>query len=59
MTIAKRCPKCCGELVVRHHGLTGKEFLGCMCWPRCDYTEPMPADVELRRMGAPTLPGME
>ena len=61
MSEAKRittpCPKCGGELVVRKVKQTGTEFLGCERWPKCSFTEPMPAYFEMLRAGAVPLPG--
>ena len=57
--IAKRCPQCAAELVVRQQKATGHKFLGCSQWPACDHTEPLPHDIAMRRAGALTLPGFE
>lgn len=56
--VAKNCPKCAPDrLTVRRNANTGVEFLGCSNWPDCDYTEPLPLDMQLRRQGANPLPG--
>ena len=56
--VAKTCPKCAPDrLVVKRRRQTGVEFLGCSNWPECDYTEPLPLDMQLRRQGANQLPG--
>ena len=56
--VAKTCPKCAPDrLVVRRNKQTGHDFLGCSNWPQCDYTEPLPLDMQLRRQGAAQLPG--
>lgn len=56
--VAKTCPKCAPDrLVVRRNTNTGEEFLGCSNWPQCDYTEPLPLDMQLRCQGAAQLPG--
>lgn len=57
---AKACPKCPDtRLVVRTNKNTSHDFLGCGNWPECNYTEPLPLDMEMRRQGAPVLPGFE
>ena len=36
-----KCPKCGGDLVVRYNRKTGKRFVGCSNWPKCDVTYPL------------------
>ncbi|NJE30769.1 DNA topoisomerase I [Thermococcus sp. 18S1] len=36
-----RCPKCDGDLVVRYNRKTGKRFVGCSNWPKCNVTYPL------------------
>ena len=56
--ISKTCPDCAPDrLVVRVNGETGVDFLGCVNWPECRYTEPLPLDMQLRRAGVAPLPG--
>ena len=55
--IAKNCPECGELLTIRRNRQTRQQFLGCVGWPACEYTEEMPEDVRLRLAGAPTLPG--
>ena len=55
--INKSCPKCGQPLVVRTNSNTGVDFLGCSRYPECKHSEPLPIDVEMRRQGAPGLPG--
>ena len=43
--------------MVRQNGETNEEFLGCVNWPECKYTEPLPLDMQLRRAGVAPLPG--
>ena len=57
MKIAKPCQRCGKKLVVRTNGETGVEFLGCSEYPECTYSEPLPNDILMRRLGAPELPG--
>ena len=58
--IAKTCPECgpATRLVLRTNKATNQKFLGCPSWPRCEYTEPLPLDQELRLSGAAELPGL-
>lgn len=56
--VSKTCPRCAPDrMVVRRNGETGDEFLGCVNWPECKHTEPLPLDMQLRRQGAEPLPG--
>ena len=54
---AKNCPECGQPLTHRTNSTTKTDFLGCSSWPTCEYTEPMPQDVLMRRMNHPELPG--
>ncbi len=36
-----KCPKCGGDLVLRYNRKTGKRFVGCSNWPKCDVTYPI------------------
>ncbi|ASJ08809.1 DNA topoisomerase I [Thermococcus siculi] len=36
-----KCPKCGGDLVVRYNRKTGKRFVGCSNWPKCNVTYPL------------------
>jgi len=56
-TIKKACPECGGDLVIRQSRTIQQHFLGCINYPRCQYTEPLPEDVKMRAMGAKRLPG--
>jgi DNA topoisomerase-1 len=56
-TVKKACPECGGDLVIRQSRTTQQHFLGCINYPRCQYTEPLPEDVKMRAMGAKRLPG--
>ena len=53
----KTCARCAQPMAVKTNRETGQEFLGCTSWPECEHTEPLPLDAQLRRMGAPELPG--
>ena len=55
--IRKSCPRCGHPLVVRTNENIGVDFLGCGRYPECKHSEPLPIDVEMRRQGAPGLPG--
>ena len=55
--IKKFCPRCGQRLVVRTNESIGVDFLGCSRYPECKHSEPLPIDVEMRRQGAPGLPG--
>ena len=39
--IVGKCPKCGGNLVVRYNRKTGKRFVGCSNWPKCNVTYPL------------------
>ncbi|ASJ12039.1 DNA topoisomerase I [Thermococcus thioreducens] len=39
--IIGKCPKCGGDLVVRYNRKTGKRFVGCSSWPKCNVTYPL------------------
>jgi len=56
-TVKKACQECGGDLVIRQNRTTQQHFLGCINYPRCQYTEPLPEDVKMRAMGAKRLPG--
>ncbi len=45
--ILGKCPKCDGDLVVRYNRKTGKRFVGCSNWPKCNVTYPLPQKGEL------------
>lgn len=53
--ITKTCPECGRALVIRTNRLTGIEFLGCIFWPECKHTEPIPESLRMRLAGAPSL----
>ncbi|MBS5865255.1 MAG: DNA topoisomerase I [Coriobacteriaceae bacterium] len=36
------CPKCGRDLVMKHSAKTRGSFIGCMGWPDCDVTYPVP-----------------
>jgi len=36
------CPKCGKDLVMKHSAKTRSSFIGCMGWPDCDVTYPVP-----------------
>ncbi|WP_297498708.1 DNA topoisomerase I [Thermococcus sp.] len=36
-----KCPKCGGDLVLRYNRKTGKRFVGCSNWPKCNVTYPI------------------
>ena len=52
----KNCPEC-GQPLTPRTDASGTEILGCSNWPDCNYTEPIPQDVLLRRQNHPTIPG--
>ena len=54
---AKNCPECGQPLTPRSSQDNETDLLGCSNWPKCEYTEPMPQDVLLRRQNHPELPG--
>ncbi len=39
--VVGKCPKCGGDLVVRYNHRTGKRFVGCSNWPKCNVTYPL------------------
>lgn len=49
--IVKPCKRCGATLVIRVNRATDEEFLGCPRWPECQYTEPLPEAIKLRRQG--------
>ncbi len=36
-----KCPKCGGDLVLKYNRKTGKRFVGCSNWPKCNVTYPI------------------
>ena len=56
---AGTCPECGSDLTTRTNRATGQDFTGCKRYPDCRYTAPLTAYQELKRAGAPTLPGLE
>jgi len=58
---SKACCICGATLVVVVNKKTGVEFLGCSNFfeTGCEYTESIPQDEVMRRVGAPILPGIE
>ncbi len=55
------CPNCGAKLVVRQNREMGQDFLACPNFriTGCSHTEPIPEDVNMRRIGASMLPGLE
>ena len=53
------CPRCRSLLVIRTNRANQSQFFGCTSWPECEFTEPIPEYVKLRRQGNQPLPGME
>ena len=41
------CPKCGKDLVLKTSAKTRGSFVGCMGWPECDVTFPVPSNVKL------------
>ncbi|AFK22278.1 DNA topoisomerase I [Pyrococcus sp. ST04] len=41
LIVVGKCPKCGGDLVVKYNKKTGKRFVGCSNWPKCDVTYPI------------------
>ncbi|AEH24162.1 DNA topoisomerase I [Pyrococcus yayanosii] len=41
IVVVGKCPKCGGDLVVKYNRKTGKRFVGCSNWPKCDVTYPI------------------
>ncbi|NJE01762.1 DNA topoisomerase I [Thermococcus sp. JdF3] len=39
--VVGKCPRCGGDLVVRYNRKTGKRFVGCSNWPKCNVTYPL------------------
>ncbi|CAB50334.1 DNA topoisomerase I [Pyrococcus abyssi] len=39
--VVGKCPKCGGDLIVKYNKKTGKRFVGCSNWPKCDVTYPI------------------
>lgn len=40
-----KCPKCGKDLVIKSSAKTRGSFVGCMGWPDCDVTYPLPSGV--------------
>lgn len=57
--LTRSCPKCGRKLVIRRVKQTGERFVGCEQWPRCTFTEPLPAAYAMLEAGASMLPGFE
>ena len=56
-SIKASCPECDdGYLVVRQNQRTHVYFIGCSCWPECDFSTKLPEDTRMKLLGAPTLP---
>lgn len=53
------CPFCGpgARLVIRTNRASGRDFVGCERWPKCDHTQPLTPYLEAVRRGDPTLPG--
>ena len=41
LLVVGKCPKCGGDLVVRYNRRSGKRFVGCSNWPKCNVTYPL------------------
>lgn len=41
------CPKCGRDLVMKNSAKTRGSFIGCMGWPDCDVTYPVPSKVKV------------
>ena len=41
------CPKCGKDLVMKTSAKTRGSFIGCMGWPECDVTYPVPSGVKV------------
>ncbi len=41
------CPKCGKDLVMKTSAKTRGSFIGCMGWPECDVTYPVPSGVRV------------
>lgn len=44
---AGACPKCGKDLVMKQSAKTRGSFIGCMGWPDCDVTYPVPSGVKV------------
>lgn len=53
------CPECGAAVVERTNKASGDPFWGCSAWPKCTWTQEIPADVWMRRQGASPLPGFD
>ena len=42
-----QCPKCGCDLVMKNSPKTRGSFIGCMGWPECDVTYPVPTGVKI------------
>ena len=42
------CPKCGKDLVMKQSAKTRGSFIGCMGWPECDVTYPVPSGVKVQ-----------
>ncbi len=51
------CPACGSPMTERLNRETMTTFLGCVTWPACRETQPVPAFVEVMRAGGTLLPG--
>lgn len=53
--IVKACPRCGKLLEIKTNRETKQEFLGCTgwraAWEGCQYTEPLPEALKMRRQG--------
>ena len=45
------CPKCGKDLVMKQSAKTRGSFIGCMGWPDCDVTYPVPSGVKVSPLG--------
>ena len=59
ISVSKTCPICgpATMLTLRQNAKTRIDFLGCTAYPECEYTEPLPTDILMRRQGAEMLQG--
>ena len=53
------CEACGAAMVIRVNRTNGSEFLGCVRWPECTATRPLPAYLAMVRAGATPLPGLD
>lgn len=53
----KTCPQCGQTVIVRHKPGSEEEIYTCTDLEKCGFSEPLPIDVQMRRMDAPQLPG--